>query len=84
MLGQEDEEQGRDGGGSKRGSGIDNNGNGTGVYGKKTRRWRWWLWQGQSSTGKDGVGCLLLVVCQRLVVEPRGDEKFFFFLIFGK
>ena len=69
MLGREDEEQGRDGGGSQRGSGFDNNGNETGVYGKKTRRWRWWLWQGQSSIGKDGVGCLLLVVCPGAELE---------------
>lgn len=43
MLRQEDEEQGRGGGsgGGLRGSGFDNNGDGIGVYGKKTGRWRW-------------------------------------------
>ena len=43
MLRQEDEEQGRGGGsgGGPRGSGFDNNGDGIGVYGKKTGRWRW-------------------------------------------
>nr|POE48378.1 hypothetical protein CFP56_56619 [Quercus suber] len=53
---QEDEEQGRGGDGGPRGSGFDNNGDGIGVYGKKTGRWRWWHWQGQSSTRKDGGG----------------------------
>lgn len=77
MLRQEDKEQGRGGGGGgPRGSGFNNNGDGIGVYVKKTGRCRWWQWQGQSGTSKDGGGCGVSKVGD----GARGDDIFVFLL----